>query len=261
MPLFKEEKYNVMGAMHKVRYNVDENGMFWCTIKPDMVQATGLNPKETAPTYKVLENKISEAIYKWKETKTVRSYYIKYRLCLSASVQRKISSDLMNRTDVDMWKKTSRLGSEYQPDDHTCLIFDWVPILREVEGELEHEHVIVIATDETYNMRHTMSAIEKCESPHAFYTDSLVKPFESVGDDTLFEISETYWNFNDSYYLEIPLTPDTWKFFNHVDDTLIKLINGMLGFLSADSDKLMANISNMIQSGSMNLIGKLNDKK
>ena len=267
MPLFKKISFSALGKNYDFRVNVDENGQFWAKIPDNVVKHTTLGEKEISDSFKELEGRIRWAIADWKEEETVRTYHIRYRLVLSKHIKMQIPDDLIMReyNGESLWRKTTSPGNNYYSDDETGMQFQFCPMVRETEGENVRTHGLELATEDNWKIQRIIeqkASIERGEEQkhnpegapegYVYYEDDLHKPFAHLGDDTLFVVGgQQRWD-DDKYDFWIPLTQESWQFFNGLNDMFVKIFTQMLSFLGEeDQQKLLANITNAISSGKL----------
>lgn len=267
MALFKIISFNVLNVEYKFRINVSEEGVFWCKIPENVVKHTNLLQKEEASSFKEIEGKITWAIENWRQEETIVTYHIKYQLCLSNNLKRNISEDIMDKSlnDVSLWKKTSTSGSNYYHDDESALVFWFMPMVRKTEGDNIVNQPLEIATEDNWKIQKIFeqkASIERGEEQKynpsgypkdfVYYEDDLHKPFLEWGDETLFIVGgRNSWK-DKAHDFWIPLTPDSWKFFNSINDLLVNISSKMLSFLSLDDpEKLLENISKSLSSNKL----------
>jgi len=270
MPLFKKISFSALGISYDFRVNVDENGQFWAKIPDNVVKHTTLQEKEYASTFKELEGRIRWAIEAWREEEKKYEYLLRYRLTLSKHIKMQMPDGLMDKV-VDgetLWAKTTNTGNHYYSDGETGMIFEFWPMVKIIEGENERIVGMEVATEDNWKIQRIMeqrASIERGEeqkhnpegapADFVYYEDELHKPFEHLGNDLLFvEGGKTYHDWSDSRRTDfwIPLTPESWEFFNGLNDMFVNIFSKMLSFLGEeDQQKLLANISHSISKGKL----------
>lgn len=268
MPLFKKISFAALGKTYDFRVNVNEDGQFWASIPDNVVKHTTLESKEYSGTFKELEGRIRWAINEWSEEETVRTYFIKYRLCLSKYIKNQMSDELIGREvgGHNLWAKTTSPGNNYYSEAETAMVFEFIPMVKETEGENVRTKSMELATEDNWKIRRIMeqkaSMAKGEEQKHqpegapkdfVYYEDELHKPFADLGNDLLFVEGgkSHHWN-DDKYDFWIPLTPESWEFFNGLNDMFVNIFSKMLSFLGEeDQAKMLDNINKSISTGKL----------
>lgn len=268
MALFKKISFSALGIKYDFRVNVDDDGQFWTKVPDNVVKHTTLEEKETAASFKVLEGKIRWAIDAWSQQETVHTYFIRYRLTLSKHIKMQMPEDLMCK-EIDgesLWSKTIPAGNNYYGDGETGMVFEFWPMVKSTEGDNVTIQGLEIATEDNFYVQRIMeyqAALDRGEEPKhqpegapkdfMYYKDHMHKPFEHLGNDLLFvNGGKHYWRDNSKYDFWVPLTPESWAFFNGLTDMFVNIFSKMLSFLSEeDQEKLLANITNAVSSGKL----------
>lgn len=241
MPLFKKLKIEVKGAKRDFKVMFDAAGLFYCEPGIDLCNAVGgiEGHKVTAPTFDELFNKLHAVIRAFNELNTERIYTVHYKFHISSKIKRQMPNDLM---DAEMWRKTAHYGgaNQYYKDD-VAININWYPCVTTKLGNDVQLHQLRPAEqiDFTY-----------LESGR-YYAH---KPFS----DLIFVQSDRIWNFyNEPNFFSIPLTAETYEFFNGIEMSFVGIITKMLSFLSQDQAMLMEAISKMaLENRSQFLINK-----
>jgi len=233
MPLFKKLKYEVKDHSVEFRVNVNSSGKFSCKLPHiDIASALGIPEELTSDNYEEIQRTISKAVIAFNELNTQHVYTIHYKFHISNRIKRQMPEDLMTS---EMWKKTNPYGSsnQYYKDD-IAIDINWYPCVESTLGKTKVLYKLRVAEQEDIN--------RMIENPvyYSLFTGREHKPYSEL----IFLESDRIFNFyNEPNFFSIPLTAESYDFFQGIEGSFVGLITKMISFLSQDPDKLMEAIS------------------
>lgn len=246
MPLFKKLKINVAGSPVEFRINVDKLGKFSCELPGmDISASLGLDKTIVSDTFSGIQSTLCDAIEEFNKLKTVHVYTVHYKFHISSRIKNQMPIDLM--TD-EMRKRTGLYGgsNRYYADD-IAIDINWYPCVTTTLGKTSILSKMKLA-DESDVKRMITDPVY-----HHLFTGRAHKPF----GDILFVEVERIWNFyNEPNFFSIPLTAETFEFFQGIEGSFVSIITKMLSFLSQDESKILEAISHLSLANKTLLIEK-----
>lgn len=238
MALFKVVKFQVRGESNSFRVNIDGNGTFWCELSQVMSKALSLGKIE-APNFKEIEARIFNAVKKYNDLHTKNEYVVKYRFHFSPRIKKQMPLSVM---DEDSWKKTQGAGNQGFYNDEIGIIIVWYPMVKTKLGDTIVTKKMRVATEDDVNYVGRYGEL---------FRNDLHKPYSEL----LFFAYEGHWAFdNEKLFFEIPLTDETYTFFEGIEKNLVNIMTFMFNFLSSDPELLLNNIKQALLSKGKNLL-------